>query len=109
MGSDSVCARHVGRGSGSEGPNGDWSRRVGRTRNAGVRGVDSIAHSRHAGRIDRDRRPVLEPVGMTANDIVVRIQQKLAGDGIAWRSQTVDTFKAGAPETEVRAMATTGM
>jgi putative NIF3 family GTP cyclohydrolase 1 type 2 len=46
---------------------------------------------------------------MTAQDIVARIQQKLAGDGIAWRTQTVDTFKAGVPDTEVRGIATTGM
>jgi putative NIF3 family GTP cyclohydrolase 1 type 2 len=46
---------------------------------------------------------------MTARDIVERIQQKLAGDSINWRAQTVDTFKAGAPETEVKGVATTGM
>jgi putative NIF3 family GTP cyclohydrolase 1 type 2 len=46
---------------------------------------------------------------MTAQDLVTRIQQKLAGDGIAWRTQTVDTFKAGRPETEIRGIATTGM
>ena len=46
---------------------------------------------------------------MTAQDIVTRIQQKLADAGIAWRTPTVDTFKAGRPATEVRAIATTGM
>jgi len=46
---------------------------------------------------------------MTAQDVVTRIQQKLAGDGIAWRAQTVDTFKAGRPDTAVRGIATTGM
>ena len=46
---------------------------------------------------------------MTAQDIVTRIQQKLAADGIAWRAETVDTFKAGRPETAVRGIATTGM
>jgi putative NIF3 family GTP cyclohydrolase 1 type 2 len=46
---------------------------------------------------------------MTAQQIVSRIQTKLQQIGIAWRAQTVDTFKAGAPETEVRAIATTGM
>lgn len=46
---------------------------------------------------------------MTAQEIVTGIQQKLAGQGIAWRSQTVDTFKAGRPETPVRGIATTGM
>jgi len=46
---------------------------------------------------------------MTAEEIVTRIQKKLQDLGIAWRSQTVDTFKAGAPRTEVKAIATTGM
>jgi putative NIF3 family GTP cyclohydrolase 1 type 2 len=46
---------------------------------------------------------------MTAKDVVTRIQQKLADAGIAWRAQTVDTFKAGRPETPVRGIATTGM
>ena len=46
---------------------------------------------------------------MTARDIVRRIQEKLAASGIAWRAQTVDTFKAGAPETDVKGIATTGM
>ena len=46
---------------------------------------------------------------MTAQDIVGRIQKKLQELGIAWRSQTVDTFKAGAPATEVTGIGTTGM
>lgn len=46
---------------------------------------------------------------MTAQQIVERIQQQLAADGITWRTQTVDTFKAGSPDTEVRGIATTGM
>ena len=46
---------------------------------------------------------------MTAQDVVSRIQKKLQELGIAWRSQTVDTFKAGAPETTVKAIATSGM
>jgi putative NIF3 family GTP cyclohydrolase 1 type 2 len=46
---------------------------------------------------------------MTAQDIVGRIQKKLAEQGITWRAQTVDTFKAGSPDTEVRGIATTGM
>ena len=46
---------------------------------------------------------------MTAQEIVDVIKAKLAGDGIAWRAQTVDTFKAGRPETLVRGIATTGM
>jgi putative NIF3 family GTP cyclohydrolase 1 type 2 len=46
---------------------------------------------------------------MTAQQVVERIQKKLQELKIAWRSQTVDTFKAGVPETEVRGIATTGM
>jgi putative NIF3 family GTP cyclohydrolase 1 type 2 len=46
---------------------------------------------------------------MTAQEIVGRIQKKLQELGIAWRSQTVDTFKAGAPATEVKGIGTTGM
>jgi putative NIF3 family GTP cyclohydrolase 1 type 2 len=46
---------------------------------------------------------------VTAQEIVARIQQKLAGEAIAWRATTVDTFKAGRPETPVRGIATTGM
>ena len=46
---------------------------------------------------------------MTAQDVVARIQEKLAADGIAWRTPTVDTFKAGRPDTVVRGLATTGM
>jgi putative NIF3 family GTP cyclohydrolase 1 type 2 len=46
---------------------------------------------------------------MTAQDIVGRIQKKLAEQGITWRAQTVDTFHAGSPDTEVRGIATTGM
>lgn len=46
---------------------------------------------------------------MTALEIVGRVQQKLAADGIAWRATTVDTFKAGRPDAPVRGIATTGM
>ena len=46
---------------------------------------------------------------MTANDVIVRIKQQLESQNIAWLAQTVDTFKAGDPATEVRGIATTGM
>jgi putative NIF3 family GTP cyclohydrolase 1 type 2 len=46
---------------------------------------------------------------MTAAEIVTRIKDRLAEQKIAWRAQTVDTFKAGNPETPVRGIATTGM
>ena len=46
---------------------------------------------------------------MTAQEIVTRIRQRLAEQGISWRTETVDTFKAGNPETAVSGIATTGM
>jgi putative NIF3 family GTP cyclohydrolase 1 type 2 len=46
---------------------------------------------------------------MTARDIVTRIQQQLASQTINWRTETVDTFKAGDPETPIVGIATTGM
>jgi putative NIF3 family GTP cyclohydrolase 1 type 2 len=46
---------------------------------------------------------------VTAQEIVDRIRARLAGQGIAWAAQTVDTFKAGDPGTPVRGVATTGM
>jgi putative NIF3 family GTP cyclohydrolase 1 type 2 len=46
---------------------------------------------------------------VTADEIVQAIRKKLSALGIAWRAQTVDTFKAGSPDTEVKAIATTGM
>ena len=46
---------------------------------------------------------------MTAQDIVARIRQRLADQGIPWRAETVDTFKAGNPDAAVTGIATTGM
>ena len=46
---------------------------------------------------------------MTAQEIVGRIREQLASQGIKWRTETVDTFKAGGPETPVAGIATTGM
>ena len=43
---------------------------------------------------------------MTARAVIERIQQKV---GVPWRAQTVDTFKAGDPETTVTGIATTFM
>ena len=45
----------------------------------------------------------------TAREIVERIRGRLADQGVAWRAETVDTFKAGNPDTPVRGVATTGM
>ncbi len=46
---------------------------------------------------------------ITARQVVERIQTELAKQGIAWRAQTVDTFKAGDPDTRVKGIATTFM
>jgi putative NIF3 family GTP cyclohydrolase 1 type 2 len=46
---------------------------------------------------------------VTADEIVQAIRHKLSTLGIAWRTQTVDTFKAGSPEADVKGIATTGM
>jgi len=46
---------------------------------------------------------------MTAREIVDRIKQTLAAAGVTWRAETVDTFKAGNPDTPVTAIATTFM
>jgi putative NIF3 family GTP cyclohydrolase 1 type 2 len=51
----------------------------------------------------------LESIVMTAEQIVARIQKELLDRGIAWRTQTVDTFKAGNPAREVTGIATSGM
>src|SRR5436309_6229446 len=47
----------------------------------------------------QDHRP-------TAREIVERIQKNV---GVPWRTQTVDTFKAGSPDTPVTGIATTMM
>lgn len=44
--------------------------------------------------------------GLTARDIIERIQAHV---GIPWQQETVDTFKAGSPETEVKGIAVTMM
>jgi putative NIF3 family GTP cyclohydrolase 1 type 2 len=46
---------------------------------------------------------------VTARAIVLRIQEQLARQGVAWREGGRDTFKAGNPETAVRGIATSGM
>jgi putative NIF3 family GTP cyclohydrolase 1 type 2 len=46
---------------------------------------------------------------MTGQELVGRIRQKLAAQGIAWREESRDTFKAGEPGTPVRGIVTTGM
>ena len=44
-----------------------------------------------------------QPPGLTANQMIERIQKQV---GVLWRSRTVDTFKAGNPETLVEGIAT---
>lgn len=43
---------------------------------------------------------------LTARQVIERIQKNV---GVPWRTQTVDTFKAGDPDTPVRGIATTVM
>lgn len=43
---------------------------------------------------------------LTARQVIERIQKNV---GVTWRSQTVDTFKAGDPDTPVTGIATTMM
>jgi len=44
-----------------------------------------------------------QPSGLTATQIIERIQKQV---GVPWQSRTVDTFKAGHPETLVKGIAT---
>lgn len=44
-----------------------------------------------------------QPSGLTAAQVIERIQKQV---GVPWRSRTVDTFKAGNPETLVKGIAT---
>src|SRR4051812_11721600 len=41
---------------------------------------------------------------LTAKDVIERIQKQV---GVPWRAQTVDTIKAGSPDTIVKGIATT--
>src|SRR6266478_10183802 len=43
---------------------------------------------------------------LTARDVIARIQARV---GIPWQQETVDTFKAGNPDTEVKGIAVTMM
>jgi putative NIF3 family GTP cyclohydrolase 1 type 2 len=44
--------------------------------------------------------------GLTAKDVIARIQKNV---GVPWHDQTVDTIKAGSPDTGVKGIATTMM
>jgi putative NIF3 family GTP cyclohydrolase 1 type 2 len=50
------------------------------------------------------RRLPAQETGLSARQIIERIQQKV---GVPWRAQTVDTIKAGNPDTVVTGVATT--
>ena len=45
-----------------------------------------------------------QPAGLTARQLIERIQKNT---GVPWRAQTVDTIKAGSPDTVVAGIATT--
>jgi len=47
-----------------------------------------------------------QSAGLTARQVIERIQKNI---GVPWRTESVDTFKAGDPETPVRGIATTVM
>ncbi len=44
-----------------------------------------------------------QPAGLTASQVIERIQMQVH---VPWRSRTVDTFKAGNPDTVVKGIAT---
>jgi hypothetical protein len=48
----------------------------------------------------------VQPGGITAQQVVDRIRKNI---GVEWRTDTVDTFKAGDPATVVRGIATTAL
>ena len=62
-----------------------------------------------AGLLTHAATPLAQSDDITARQVVERIQAELAKQGIAWRAQTVDTFKAGNPDTRVKGIATTFM
>lgn len=63
---------------------------------AGALAAPGIFHSRTA----------TMQAGLTAQQVVDRIRQKV---GVEWKTDTVDTFKAGDPATVVKGIATTAM
>src|SRR5258708_532956 len=48
----------------------------------------------------------LAPAPLTAQEIVDRIRKKI---GVEWKTDTIDTFKAGGPATVVKGIVTTAM
>src|SRR5690349_3335727 len=47
-----------------------------------------------------------QSASLTAGQVIERIQKNV---GVPWRTQTVDTIKAGSPDTPVKGIATTVM
>src|SRR5690242_7603101 len=47
-----------------------------------------------------------QPASLSAGEVIDRIKKNV---GVPWRTETVDTFKAGGPETRVKGIATTMM
>jgi len=68
--------------------------------------VTLAAVSAVARRAEPYSRVFSPPLAITAQDIVNRIRQKAGGE---WKTDTVDTFKAGDPATVVKGIATTAM
>ncbi len=68
--------------------------------------VTLAAVSAVTSRTARYSRGVPPPVTITAQEIVERIRQKI---GVEWKTETVDTFKAGDPATLVKGIVTTAM
>jgi putative NIF3 family GTP cyclohydrolase 1 type 2 len=52
------------------------------------------------------RPTILHGAGLTAQDVIDRIKQRV---GVEWKTETVDTFKAGDPATVVTGVVTTSM
>src|SRR5262249_57752284 len=73
-----------------------WRRKCVRLAAATAVGARNKAFSRQASR----------PAAITAQDIVERIRQHI---GVEWKTETVDTFKAGDPGTIVKGIVTTAM
>ncbi|MDP9339435.1 MAG: Nif3-like dinuclear metal center hexameric protein [Acidobacteriota bacterium] len=54
----------------------------------------------------QEQQPAAREIGITAREVEKRIQQNV---GVPWQKETVDTFKAGDPDTKVTGIAVTMM
>jgi putative NIF3 family GTP cyclohydrolase 1 type 2 len=59
-----------------------------------------------SGGFEKSKQTLTEPGKPTAQEVVAEIQEKV---GVPWHRETVDTFKAGHPETRVTGIAVTMM